>query len=139
MSWLERHLVGGAVFAPAVLLLAALAFYAWGTHRKRYLPWLFLSVWAAAVVVHYFVLHIGRLLPQSRHLWAAQLLTLAIVTALPLALTVLPYAVPAQRTATRRGLALTGLVVGLLSILLVAPLSEALGQLLDQFVQAGTR
>lgn len=138
MIWLRDHLVGATIFAPAVLLLAGAAYYAWGTHRKRLLPWLFLGIWLLAVTAHYQRNDIGRLYSYYRLMWGAQLMTLGIVTAVPLALTVLPYAAPAQTTGHRRYLALTGLLLGLLAILMVLPLSRLLGDLLSPMIHAAT-
>lgn len=136
-DWIAVHTQGWPIFVAAATVLSVTAAWARARNRTRWIPWLFFGAWGASVLAFYIYLGLGRFSGYARHLWSAQLATLAIITVVPLLLVLLTLRLWMRRDAAqqawRSGAALAALV-GAVAMTLAPTLSGWMLRLLHSWI-----
>ena len=136
-DWISVHTQGWPIFLTATTLLSVSAAWARARGRSSWTWWLFWGVWGAAVLALYVQLGVHRFSGYARHLWSAQIATLALITLVPLVLVLMTLWLWTGRNLVGkawRGGAAMAAVVGAMGMLFAPALSGWMFHLLQSWV-----
>lgn len=73
------------MFLPGVILFGVTAVYLQRHHREHLVPWATLLAWAVMCLIFYAETDMHRFLGYAKRRWVSMMITLCLVTAIPLA------------------------------------------------------
>ncbi|MGH7592807.1 MAG: hypothetical protein ACRELE_03005 [Gemmatimonadales bacterium] len=140
-EWIATHTVGWPIFVTSIVLLTVLVARAFAAHRPRYITPMFLAVWLGGVIAFYTDSGIDHFRRYALHLWSAQVLTLVVVVAVPLALVLCVLVLWKQYAPSDRWRsgAVIAAVVGVVAITLTSTLSGWMLHLLHAWIRIDRR